>query len=108
MPLMELPERIEAFVRRHELIAPGASVTCLVSGGADSTCLWHVLRRLGYEVSALHVNHGLRGRESEEDAVFCRDVLGAQVVDVPAEAGTAEELREIRYSFATDRPRAWA
>jgi len=106
MPVMELPERVDAFIRRHELIAPAGSVTCLVSGGADSTCLWHVLRRLGYEVSALHVNHGLRGHESEEDAAFCRDTLGAEVVDAPAEAGTEEELREIRYSFATDRLRA--
>ena len=56
-------------------------MTCLVSGGADSTCLWHVLRELGYRVSALHVNHGLRGQESDEDAAFCRDVLGAEVVD---------------------------
>ena len=63
MPV-ELPERVEAFIRRHELIPPGGAVTCLVSGGADSTCLWHVLRSLGYDVSALHVNHGLRGRES--------------------------------------------
>ena len=30
------------------LIAPRREVTCLVSGGADSTCLWHVLRELGY------------------------------------------------------------
>ena len=59
---------VEADIREHELIAPGGAVTCLVSGGADSTCLWHVLRELGYDVSALHVNHGLRGRESDEDA----------------------------------------
>jgi tRNA(Ile)-lysidine synthase len=98
---------VEADIRDHELIAPGGAVTCLVSGGADSTCLWHVLRELGYEVSALHVDHGLRGRESDEDAEFCRVVLGAEVVDgrggpIPAE----DELREIRYSFATDRLRA--
>ena len=80
-------------------------MTVLVSGGADSTCLWHVLRELGYEVSALHVDHGLRGEESDEDARFCREVLGAEVVD---ERGgtTEEELRTIRYSFATDRLRA--
>ena len=36
-------------IREHELIAPGGEVTCLVSGGADSTCLWHVLRELGYD-----------------------------------------------------------
>ena len=54
-------ERVEELIRRHELIPPGGEVTCLVSGGADSTCLWHVLRSLGYRVSALHVAHGLRG-----------------------------------------------
>jgi tRNA(Ile)-lysidine synthetase-like protein len=116
---------VEADIREHELIAPGGEVTVLVSGGADSTCLWHVLRDLGYQVSALHVDHGLRGHESDEDAEFCRDVLGAEVVDgrggrgvardaavegaaaSPARSGpTEDELREIRYSFATDKLRA--
>ncbi|MEK6274196.1 MAG: tRNA lysidine(34) synthetase TilS [Actinomycetota bacterium] len=96
---------VEVDIRRYELIAPGAEVTCLVSGGADSTCLWHTLRELGYDVTALHVAHGLRGAESDEDAAFCRDVLGAVVVD--GRGGTTEnELRETRYSFATDRLRA--
>jgi tRNA(Ile)-lysidine synthase TilS/MesJ len=36
---VDVLERIEAHVRRHELIPPGGAVTCLVSGGADSTCL---------------------------------------------------------------------
>jgi tRNA(Ile)-lysidine synthase len=104
MDAAALRRRVEEHIRARELIAPGADVLCLVSGGPDSTCLWHVLRELGYEVSALHVNHGLRGAESEEDARFCRDRLGAEVVDAP---GTTEaELRELRYSFATDRLRA--
>ena len=96
---------VEHDVRERELIPPAGEVTVLVSGGADSTGLWHTLRELGYEVSALHVNHGLRGPESEEDAAFCRDVLGAEVVD--GRGGTTEdEWRETRYSFATDRLRA--
>jgi tRNA(Ile)-lysidine synthase len=100
-----LHARVDAFIRRHELIPPGGEVTAFVSGGADSTCLWQVLRSLGYQVSALHVNHGLRGVESDEDARFCRDVLGAEVVD--GRGGTTEEeLRELRYGFATDRVRA--
>ena len=104
---MTVPERVEAFIRRHELIDPGGEVTCLVSGGADSTCLWHALRSFGYRVSALHVNHGLRGAESEEDARFCREQLGAEVVDGrPAGAASEDALREIRYSFARDRLRA--
>jgi tRNA(Ile)-lysidine synthase len=80
-------------------------VTVLVSGGADSTCLWHVLRELGYGVTALHVNHGLRGDESEADARFCAGQLGAEVVDGSG-ATTESELRDVRYSFNADRLRA--
>jgi tRNA(Ile)-lysidine synthetase-like protein len=98
-------ELVEDDIREHELISPGGEVTCLVSGGADSTALWHALRELGYRISALHVDHGLRGKESDEDAVFCRDVLGAEIVDGRG-GRTEDQLREIRYSFATDRLRA--
>ncbi len=101
---MELLERIEAHIRRHDLIEPGGEVTCLVSGGADSTCLWHALRELGHRVTAVHVNHGLRGEESEADAGFCRDVLGAEVIVAPP-ASTEAELRDLRYSL-TDGLRA--
>jgi tRNA(Ile)-lysidine synthase len=51
------------------------------------------------------VNHGLRGEESEQDAAFCRDVLGAELADGRG-GKTEDEWREIRYSFATDRLRA--
>jgi tRNA(Ile)-lysidine synthetase-like protein len=100
-----LPERVEAFIRSEDLITPGGGVTVLVSGGPDSTCLWHVLRELGYSVSALHVNHGLRGAASDEDARFCREVLGADVVDGSG-GRTEDELRRIRYGFAVDHLRA--
>jgi tRNA(Ile)-lysidine synthetase-like protein len=101
----DLRARIEAHVRAHKLIPPGGEVVALVSGGADSTCLWHSLRALGYRVSALHVNHGLRGAESDEDARLCREALGAEVVDGRG-GRTEDELRRIRYSFAADRLRA--
>jgi tRNA(Ile)-lysidine synthase len=97
--------RVQAHIRRLELIPPGGEVTVLVSGGADSTCAWHILRELGYQVSALHVNHGLRGEEAEGDARFCRELMDAEIVD--GRGGTTEvELRELRYGFATDRLRA--
>ncbi|HEU6443684.1 MAG TPA: ATP-binding protein, partial [Gaiellaceae bacterium] len=86
---------VEEHIRRNELIPAGGQVTSLVSGGADSTALWHSLGELGYAVSALHVNHGLRGAESEEDARFCREVLDAEVVEAPGV--TEAELRELRY-----------
>ena len=98
-------ELVEQDVRARDLVPPGGEVACLVSGGPDSTCLWHTLRGLGYRVSALHVDHGLRGAESEEDARFCREVLGAEVVDGRG-GKTEDELRAIRYSIAADRLRA--
>ena len=105
MNAKEFRRAVEADIRERDLISPGGTVTVLVSGGADSTSLWHTLRELGYDVSALHVDHGLRGQESDDDAAFCRDVLGAELVD--GSGGKSEdEWREIRYSFATDRLRA--
>ena len=98
-------DAVERFIRTHALIPEGGDVVCLVSGGPDSTCLWHALRELGYRVSALHVDHGLRGEESAEDARFCREFLGAEVADGRG-GETEDELRQIRYSFATDRLRA--
>jgi tRNA(Ile)-lysidine synthase len=124
MNVAELRSRVEGFIRARDLIPPGGDVTVLVSGGADSTCAWHVLRTLGYRVAALHVDHGLRGEESAADALFCAERFQAHVVDgrgrgvardaalegVPASPArpipTEDELREIRYSFATDRLRA--
>jgi tRNA(Ile)-lysidine synthase len=102
----DLRARVEEHVRRHDLVPAGGEVTCLVSGGADSTCLWHVLRALGYRVSALHVAHGIRGAESDEDARFCREVLRAEVVDRPGRTRTEAQLRELRYGVAADRLRA--
>jgi tRNA(Ile)-lysidine synthase len=93
-----LVRRVECFVRRHDLLPPDGAVTCLVSGGADSTCLWHVLGELGYAVSAMHVDHGLRGEQSDEDARLCRDVLGAEVIQ-SEQAGTEAALRELRYGL---------
>ena len=100
-----LRSRVEEHIRSLELIPLGGDVTVLVSGGADSTCCWHVLGELGYRVSALHVNHGLRGPESEADARFCGEVMDAEVVDGRG-GRTEDELRRIRYGFAADRLRA--
>jgi tRNA(Ile)-lysidine synthase len=93
-----LAARVEEAIRRYELIPPGGEVTCLVSGGADSTCLWHVLGTLGYRVSAVHVNHGLRGAESTEDARFCAEMLGAELVRAVSPGGSEAELRAVRYA----------
>lgn len=99
-----LAEQVEATIREFGLLSRGDHVACLVSGGPDSTCLWHVLGVLGYDVSAVHVAHGLRGAASEADATFCRDVLGATVVDRKAASQGATEaaLRAIRYDATAE------
>ena len=106
METVALRARVEEHIRLHDLIAPGGEVCCLVSGGADSTCLWHSLRMLGYDVTALHVDHKLRGEESEADARFCHDVLGADVVERDGTGLSEAALREQRYSVGGSRLRA--
>jgi tRNA(Ile)-lysidine synthase len=100
--MSSLPERVEATIRRLDLIPPHGEVTCLVSGGADSTCLWHVLGELGYRVSAVHVNHRLRGADSDADARFCAEALGAVVLDASYKLLQGNEeaaLRARRYEL---------
>ena len=81
----------------------------LVSGGADSACAWGLTRELGYDVEALHVEHGLRGADGMADAAHCAG-LGATVVAVDVADGPNLEARarEARYAAARehagDRP----
>ncbi len=103
---LELLGRIESHIRRHDLIEPGGNVLCLVSGGADSTCLFHVLRELGYAVTALHVDHGLRSIESDDDALWCAERFDAEIVRPITRDATEAELRDARYSFHEDSLRA--
>src|SRR5919112_1348550 len=60
----------------------------LVSGGPDSVALLRVVVSLGGEPVVLHVDHGLRGEESREDADFVRGLC--------AEMGVACEVRRLR------------
>jgi tRNA(Ile)-lysidine synthase len=91
-------DRIATHIEEHGLLEPGAEVTCLVSGGADSTCLWHALRALGYRVRAVHVHHHVRGEVADADARHCAEALGAEIVHAPP-ARTEAELRELRYAL---------
>ncbi len=98
----QVAERVEHWIHRNDLIPTGGPVVCLVSGGADSTCLWHVLGGLGYRVSAVHVDHGLRGQESVDDARFCQERMGARVlVAESVQSGGPSEaaLRTVRYEL---------
>ena len=67
-------ERIAQTIERHRLFEPGRTVGVAVSGGADSVCLLHVLRELAprwdLRLHVLHLNHRLRGAESDQDEAF--------------------------------------
>jgi tRNA(Ile)-lysidine synthase len=67
-----LEARVAAHCRRAELLPPGAPVLAMVSGGADSTCLMHVLPAIhDGPVGVLTVDHGLRpGSRDEAQAVL--------------------------------------
>ena len=59
-----------------DAIMPGARVLCAVSGGADSMYLLHQMTALGaqrgFAVGCAHINHGLRGAESDRAGAFVR------------------------------------
>jgi tRNA(Ile)-lysidine synthase len=66
-----LLEQVAATISRHNMLAPGARVIVAVSGGPDSVCLLHVLRELKIQVVAIaHLNHKLRGADSDADEGF--------------------------------------
>lgn len=70
-----LPEKVQLFLQQHHMVQAGDTVCCALSGGADSVCLLRCLLELAEPlqlcVTAIHVNHQLRGAESERDAAFC-------------------------------------
>ena len=67
----ELAHRVAAFVDRHDLWPAGDRMLALVSGGADSICLMHLLAGLRpAALGVLTVDHGLRHEAAREaDAV---------------------------------------
>lgn len=82
-----------------------------VSGGVDSMVLWHLLRGAGFsDLVVVHVNHGLRGAESEADAAFVAEQAAAlgtpcEIVRVEAKSHATERrisietaARELRYA----------
>lgn len=70
-------------VRRQRLFLPGDSLVVALSGGADSAALLDLLSCLpGYNLRliAAHLNHSLRGSESDADEEFCRDLASSHAI----------------------------
>lgn len=109
-----MQERFRAHLLSLGLIGGDASTSPLIlvgySGGADSTCLLHLLHSVGANVVAAHLHHGQRKEaddEAEKCAEFC-DSIGIPLVtgkaDVPTlsrdlKIGLEEAGREARYRF---------
>ncbi len=106
---------------RHRLFGEGSRVIAAVSGGSDSTFMLWALRqlasKLGIELSALHINHMLRGLESDGDEEFVRHTceawgipLTVHRVDVAQRAkewrlGVEEAARRVRESVFAEAAR---
>jgi tRNA(Ile)-lysidine synthase len=83
-----LARRVARAIRRRALWTDDDRIAVAVSGGADSVALAHVLVELSKRgrwvlAGLIHVDHRLRGAESDGDAQFCRDL--AQRLEMPIE-----------------------
>ncbi len=105
--------KVLSAIKQNNMLSAGDHVTVGLSGGADSVALLCVLKELetelGVTVSACHVNHNLRGEESDRDERFCKELcqrldisFSSVSVDVKCyceknRISTEEGARKLRY-----------
>ena len=96
-------------------LRPGNRISVAVSGGADSVALLRALHAVSEEhglvLRVVHVHHGLRGSEADDDAAFVRELAAAlrlsfqqERVDTAARVeklgqSTEQAARELRYAY---------
>ncbi len=113
-----LAEEVLAYVHRHALLPSGETVVVGVSGGTDSVCLLSLLAELrtelGIALHVAHLNHGLRGAESDADALYVAEMAARLGVPATVERrevaryrkehrlSLEEAAREVRYLFFAD------
>ena len=113
---MNIVETIREAIDRHNLIPAGENVIAGVSGGADSVALLRALHQLGIPITVVHLNHQLRGAESDADERFVHELteelglpLIAKSVDVQQLAETTRlslemAARMARHNFFSEFP----
>ncbi|MBA7676556.1 tRNA(Ile)-lysidine synthase [subsurface metagenome] len=110
-----LEQRVLHFIQKEHLVSSPSRLLVAVSGGPDSVCLLHILvelrKELGITLHVAHLNHKLRGAESEADAQYVSEL--AQRLSIPAtleerdvksyqkdkHISLEEAAREVRYTF---------
>jgi tRNA(Ile)-lysidine synthase len=111
-PVHALAERLLRTIRKQALIAAGDRLAVAVSGGVDSVALLLLLLELRSEVgmvlSVSHVNHQLRGEESDEDERFVAGLARRHSLELHArnapptqtrKSGVEAAARKLRYDF---------
>ena len=115
MNKVNLESKVIDFIQRYSLIPRKELVVVGVSGGADSVCLLHVLakwrKELGIKLHIAHLNHQLRGVESEADAEYVSNLAGSLGIPITIDrqdvaayrternCSIEEAARELRYVF---------
>ena len=70
--------KVRSYIKSKGMLKQGDKVIVGVSGGADSVCLLLVLLHLKeefkIEIEAVHVHHGLRGIQADEDAQYVQNL----------------------------------
>ncbi|MCH5202923.1 MAG: tRNA lysidine(34) synthetase TilS [Oscillospiraceae bacterium] len=108
---------IENTIEKYNMLEYGDTVIVALSGGADSVCLLHNLNSIkekyNLNLMACHVNHNLRGKESDKDMKFCMElcrqnnieifVKNADVDAISREQKLSHEEcgRNVRYEYFT-------
>ncbi len=110
-PVHGLAQRLLKTIRKQDLIKAGDRLAVAVSGGADSVALLLLLLdlrvELGIVLSVAHVNHNLRGLESDQDEQFVTELarrhgLEFHMRDAPLaqrDSGIEAAARKLRYDF---------
>lgn len=106
-------QTVKSFIAKHQLLDKLDQIGLAISGGKDSVCMAYLLEEMQLPFVMVHVNFGLRGTESDADALFVH-TLGTQLryctavytkeVDTDAYAkdnktNTQLAAREIRYAY---------
>ena len=90
----------------RNLLAPGETLLVGVSGGPDSVAMLDALVQSGWRPHVCHLNHQLRGADSDADAEFVRELAGRYSLPCTIEARAVERdedaARRARFDFFTD------